>query len=352
MIDAKEDTRWCLYSSSSFENTASVGEFPIRDDIAQCESGHGYVLRMAVANFLCGLPTVKKMLGKTRFSVLEDVDASQIANWFGANPEKLSIALGATGIGNSANDFEFCGHLIGRSYFVNRMYPRVCALCLVEAPYCRNQWELALVTACPLHGVTLIDSCPWCGKSLSWNRPAVTNCMCGGSLALVPNACDSTELESGISQWIASKLNPLEVFSGSKAAQKTEEVSRSSTLLRLLKPLSLGGGMQLIYALGTAERSDACVSYVSQRKKSSIVSARDMLFQADSMVEKLMAGKNVEFRKSNFSVVVNLLAETSKANADAADRSLAHSLIYVLLRQGGRSNWKSRHPQLSQYELF
>jgi hypothetical protein len=74
-----------------------------------------------------------------------------------------------------------------------------------------------------------------------------------------------------------------------------------------------------------------------------------MLSQANALVEKLMASVCVHFRKSSLSVVINLLAETAKENAeaDAADRTLAHSFIQVLLRQAGRSNWENRHPQLS-----
>jgi hypothetical protein len=171
-------------------------------------------------------------------------------------------------------------------------------------------------------------------------------------LASASNTSDSTKLEAEISLWIARKLNPTEDISGSEVLQKIGSTIFESALSRLLKPLTLGGGMQLIYALGTADRSDVSVSCVSQRKKSSIVSARKMLFHADAMLGKLGASQRVDFRRSNLSVVINLLAETAKANSDDADRSLAHSLIYVLLRQGGRSNWKSRHPQLSQYELF
>ena len=352
MIKVKEDARWCVDSLSSCEPDGNFGEFPIRDDIAPGESGHGYVLRMAVANYLGGLPAVKKMLRKSRFSVLENVDANQISRWFGADPEKLNLALGATGTGKHASNFEFCGHVIGRSYFVNRMYPRVCALCLAQAPYCRSHWELSLFTACHLHGVTLMDSCPWCGHHLSWNRPTVTTCKCGGNLASAPKTCDSTGFEDVISKWIAMKMNPLDEVSGGDASKKIEGLLLESKLMRLLKPLTLGGGMQLVYALGTAERSDASASYVSHRKRSSILSARDMLFQADVMVGKLMTSQHVDFRKSSLSVVVNLLAETAKSSSDSVDRSLAHSLIYVLLRQGGRSSWKSRHPQLSQYELF
>jgi hypothetical protein len=71
--------------ASAFPLSASIyGEFPVRDDISSGESGHGYVLRMAVANFLNGLPAVKRMLGKTRFAVLDSGDAPMLSQWFGA----------------------------------------------------------------------------------------------------------------------------------------------------------------------------------------------------------------------------------------------------------------------------
>ncbi|OYT88702.1 MAG: hypothetical protein CFE43_20885 [Burkholderiales bacterium PBB3] len=352
MIELNKGLRWCVGTLPQVEQGTYLGEFPIRDDIGTGESGHGYVLRMAVVNCLGGLPAVKKMLGKTRYAVLEDTDAHRIAGWFGANLARLSRALGSTGIGKAEGGFEFCGHSIGRSYFVNRMYPRVCALCSADEPYCKSQWELSLATTCHLHCVALIDSCPWCGSDLSWNRPSLMTCKCGGNLASMQNLRDSSAFENAISRWLAMKLHPQDDVNCIESARKTMHLDMESALTRLIKPLTLGGGMQLIYALGTAQRSDVSELRVSHRKKSSIVSASEILLQANAMVSKLMDFQHVEFRQSNLSVVVKLLAETAKANSDAADRSLALSLIYVLLRQGGRSNWKSRYPQLSQYELF
>lgn len=343
---------WRIDSSPYFDCIKKIGEFSIRDDLAHCESGHGYVLRMAVANCLYGLPVVKKMLGKSRFSVLNYADANLIAHWFGANPVNMRTALGNTGIGNSANDFEFCGQIFSRSYFINRTYPRVCSLCLEQESYCRNYWEISLSTACHFHGVTLLDCCPWCGEYLSWNRPQVQSCMCGGSLLLIPSAYCPASLEIEISRWIAMKLNPLANFSDNKLRGYNVCELPQSALYRLLMPLTLSGGMQLIYALGTADRSNSSLSCVMHRKKSSISSARDMLFHAESVLCKLMNSHGFDFRRSNISVIVNLLAENTKANSDDADRSLAHSLIHVLLKQGGRSNWSSRHPQLSQFQLF
>lgn len=339
---------------STFPSAASIyGEFPIRDDISIGESGHGYVLRMAAANYLNGLPAVKKMLGKTRFAVLDCGDAPLLSQWFGADLQKLERALGATGIGRTESEFEICGQVLARSYFVNRMHPRVCPLCLEKAPYCRSHWEISLVTACHLHGFLLEDKCRWCGASMSWNRPSVTICKCGMALLGDAEYSPCTPLEGHVSLWVSTQVaDRVPASAASTFSSPLEFEASEVSLIRLLEPLTLGGGLQMIYALGTAERSDTSSSHEVIIKKSSLRSARDVICNAAAMVERLMASEHVEFRRSNLSVVVNLLAESAKASSDSADRSLAHSLIYVLLRQGGRSNWKSKYPQLSQYELF
>ncbi|WP_337996932.1 TniQ family protein [Oleispirillum naphthae] len=45
---------------------------------------------------------------------------------------------------------------------------QACPLCLVEDshPYFRMTWRLGFVTACPRHGILLIDRCPACGEPL------------------------------------------------------------------------------------------------------------------------------------------------------------------------------------------
>lgn len=46
--------------------------------------------------------------------------------------------------------------------------PGCCPQCLVEdeMPYFRLAWRFAFLTSCPVHGCSLIDSCPDCGKGL------------------------------------------------------------------------------------------------------------------------------------------------------------------------------------------
>lgn len=322
-------------------------EFPIREEIRSDESGHGYALRMAEANHIAGLPVVKAWLGKTRFAVLDESDAEALAHWFGADPARLAEALGATGLNKRSNEIRFAGQILGRFYFVNRMHPRVCPLCLSNARHCRAAWDVALTTACPTHGVSLVEQCQICQRRLSWERPAVDICQCGWSLVLEASPARAPAIEIGISAWVASKLS-----SEPPVSDAGSLVNLNGPLARLLQPLSLNGGLHLIHALGAAAQSDKSEHVPPIREKSSIPAAREILARADRVVEQIGRGEPAALRVTRMSVVVQLLAESASAQVAAADRSLAHSLISAFLHQGGRSNWKSRYPQLSQLEMF
>jgi hypothetical protein len=341
-----------LGATSFAYQVAEIGEFPVRDEILEDESGHGYALRMAEANHLSGIPILKKLLGKTRFAVLEETDAGSISKWFGATPEKLALALGTTGIGRQVGEFRFARQTLGRSYFINRMHPRVCASCLRENRYCRSVWEIALATACPRHGVLLLERCPICGRGLSWERPAVDVCLCGWSLTMNSESTACSTLESDISSWVTEKIANGDSRSQILLNGDMDAPSAGSPLARLLRPLTLDGGLHLVHALGTAARYGQDKAPPHQRRKSSISAAQEVLSHASSLVEKIEHGEHIKFRVVNMSVVLQLLAESATAKSSQADRSLAHSLISTLLHQGGRSNWKSRYPQLSQQELF
>lgn len=58
---------------------------------------------------------------------------------------------------------------------------RLCPRCIEEVPYHRASWDLALLTACPEHGVRLVDVCPnpGCGRRIDWRRPNLGRCACG-----------------------------------------------------------------------------------------------------------------------------------------------------------------------------
>lgn len=61
-------------------------------------------------------------------------------------------------------------------------YDAVCPSCLDEAPYLRQHWEHALITACAKHGCALMERCPACSGWLSTEREHIEQCPCGHDL--------------------------------------------------------------------------------------------------------------------------------------------------------------------------
>jgi hypothetical protein len=72
----------------------------------------------------------------------------------------------------------FHGEPIGIDH-LNYGRPRICPSCLRERPVWWAVWDLALVTACPMHRGLLVNHCPACKRTLAWYRPAVHECRCG-----------------------------------------------------------------------------------------------------------------------------------------------------------------------------
>jgi len=73
---------------------------------------------------------------------------------------------------------------------VDALYPArspVCPACLADGGIAREEWDLAPVTVCAVHGTVLIDACPTCGAALEWSRPQLLYCgQCGADLRGAP----------------------------------------------------------------------------------------------------------------------------------------------------------------------
>lgn len=52
----------------------------------------------------------------------------------------------------------------------------VCPRCLGDSGYVREEWELAPVTVCAIHGCLLIDQCTECHATLRWERSQIAFC--------------------------------------------------------------------------------------------------------------------------------------------------------------------------------
>lgn len=327
----------------------SEPSFPLRDTVRPGESGQGYVLRMATDNRLRGLPFVKSGLGRSRFHTLDADDASRISKWFGAPQGELEDALGRISRDAAKRGFSYAGQEIGRSYFLNRGRPRVCPKCLSQHGFCRSEWDFVLVVACPRHECLLEDRCPVCDRALDWNRPSLTACQCYSDIrswtaqSIVPPA-----LELAYAQWVNS-------FLAHGAGDQTAGVCADGAqfaLLRLLQPLSLGAGLSLTYALSSAYQYPLSGGGQRVKKKTSLLHGRQVLQEADRLVQRIAEGERIELRVSQRTVTVALLFEAISKAICPEDKSIALSILSCIFRQGGRTKWSGQYGQLSQLPLF
>jgi hypothetical protein len=325
--------------------------FPIHDGMRPYESGQGYVLRMAAANRLLGLHQIKAMLGKSRFAVLDGDDAPALGQLFSADESALRFALGRLLTGEGTGNYEYAGGPIGRSYFVNRMYPRTCPECVREHGQCDLPWDVSLVVACERHKVLLTDHCRHCGRQLSWNRSALDVCGCGNWIEASPNAGIPRDVEIQFAHWVRSCVT--------RRIGVTEKPVRSADsalpLMTLIRPLSLDGGLRVVYALGTAatyDKGKGDNATINCRPRAAMSKARHVLASAAKLAEKIVRLDRVEFRITRPTAVIGLLAESMSAQDSPQDRSLAYSILYEVLKQKSVSSWRGTFPQLSQMNLF
>ena len=84
----------------------------------------------------------------------------------------------------------FMGAAISRE-FIRLGVRRVCPACLEERLHHRACWDLALLTACPVHQIRLVERCPRCRRLFGWNGD-LARCRCGMVLAEVAASPVST----------------------------------------------------------------------------------------------------------------------------------------------------------------
>jgi hypothetical protein len=326
---------WEEPSRESALNAVRLDGYPVQDDIQSGESGQGYALRMASANFLTGLGEIRRRLGKNTTTTLSSSDASFLAQWFGADATKLQHALEETDLTDldeffdGVNQSVYAGHLIPRQNYLNRMAPRVCPECLQEQDACRIEWDFAFVTACPRHERLLIDRCPGCLSSITWQRPAVNICDCGAYLTEASQCVqkEPTLVDLEVSRWISEWV-------GSESTPGTKRVN-GSALMKLLSPLSLHGGMNILWALSLAEDSNA-------HKNKSVADGHMLdrccktLIKANEFCIKLTQSDLETFRSKKRHTLIPILARCMHESYTYEDRSLVQSLISTILRSNKR----------------
>lgn len=138
------------------------------------ESLHGYLLRLANGY---GLQSSKQLLKAVNLKprlAYDQQQLSSLADEFGLSIDVLTAMNPTT---------EACTPILSLKYQRSGCSP-ICSQCIGEAHYVRAMWDHELISACPQHGVLLLDTCPSCGEQITRERESITHCLhCNFSFA-------------------------------------------------------------------------------------------------------------------------------------------------------------------------
>jgi len=118
-------------------------------------------------------------------------------------------------------------------------HPAFCPQCAQEDGYIDTFYDLTVAVACPRHQRMVTRACPVCAMPLSWIRPGILKCRCGGSLAAAEVVAADPEVAE-LMALLYARLHQgtgcsLENFSGLPAAQL--QAMPLSALVRMLQIL-------------------------------------------------------------------------------------------------------------------
>lgn len=138
------------------------------------EALHSYLLRLANGY---GLQSSKQLLKAVNLKPRLAYDQQQLralADEFGLSIDVLTAMSPAA---------DASAPILRLKYHRSGCSP-ICPCCIKEAPYVRASWDHELITACPQHGVLLIDECPGCSEPITRDRESITHCLhCSFSFA-------------------------------------------------------------------------------------------------------------------------------------------------------------------------
>jgi hypothetical protein len=101
--------------------------------------------------------------------------------------------------------------------------PKLCPQCVAEKGFIEAHWHLELMAACPIHQRVALSTCPKCGDRLSWFRPGLLECKCGGNL----QECEPhsiSESEAGLLDLIRRKVLTLPANEENPAALPQDQL--------------------------------------------------------------------------------------------------------------------------------
>ena len=147
------------------------------------ESLYGYILRLSEEN---GYSTPRNLFLLAGMEVHEfqgnGIRVTKLVRIINRSQAEIE-PLAYRRQGDKPRACQVLGHLL-RPDQLALDHPRLCPECVAENGFIQAQFDLALMTGCPVHGKRLLSTCPKCGKRLTWFRRGLLECRCGGSLSI------------------------------------------------------------------------------------------------------------------------------------------------------------------------
>lgn len=143
------------------------------------ESLIGYVLRLSETNGYASPWNLYQLAGmrqnETRTTGIRVEKLAMIANHSSPQLEKLAFSPSTA----HPRWARLLGHPIVPTD-IEITKPKLCPQCVTEKGFVEAHWHLEIMVACPVHRCMALSACPKCGNALSWFRPGLLECKCGG----------------------------------------------------------------------------------------------------------------------------------------------------------------------------
>jgi hypothetical protein len=139
---------------------------------------------------------------------------------------------------------------------INLPKAKLCPQCVAEKGFIEAHWHLKLMVACPVHRRYALSACPKCGERLSWLRPGLLVCKCGGSL-LQPDGPSNTSIsqaEADLLEVVRRKMLGCQASETGSALLPQVELDAMSlpSVLRLVRSI----GRHRLIASGLTDQMD------------------------------------------------------------------------------------------------
>lgn len=149
----------------------------LRPKIHSLETTHAYTLRLANANGLRRIPGTllerRSSSGIAARTDLPSVSLRLVAELTGQDGRSLENH----DVRRDAFSWQYQSHRFGHRHF-SLLRRKICPACFAQQRITPWYWSIRLFTACPDHGLQLLDRCPACDEPLSWRRDH-ERCRCG-----------------------------------------------------------------------------------------------------------------------------------------------------------------------------